>query len=109
MQTVQEWPPRDAANAPFWEAAVEGRLLLRRGGDQDWIEASGFGVIAAVGAPDASAPGTPATIALDEGLSVRSVVVGPGAADAAPGQRVRCVFAAEGDGVNVPQYVLDGP
>ncbi|MEQ9123638.1 MAG: OB-fold domain-containing protein [Alphaproteobacteria bacterium] len=123
-------PPRSPANAPFWDAAAEGRLMLQRRpstgevsldlasplapGDE-WFEASGRGVVKSfdIVTPE-TAPDMPrrqryvaALIDLAEGPCMPANIVGPDALDVAVGDQVRCVFEARGCGVNVPQFVRD--
>lgn len=121
-------PPRDDETAPFWDAAAEGRLLLRRrpgtgealapaldrpsGALADaieWFEATGFGQIHSLNIIEDDAVGqyVEALIDLDEGARMAANIVGPGAENAAAGERVRCVFEARGAGVNVPQFMRD--
>ena len=128
-------PPRNPDNAPYWDAAAEGRLLLQRcrrtgriwfyprhispatweADDAEWFEASGLGEVHSFSivhrAPEAAfqarAPYVVALIDLDEGARMMTNIVGPGALDVAIGDRVRCVFEARGDGVNAPQFVRE--
>lgn len=105
-------PLRNDETAPFWDAAVEGRLLLRRQHANDvaeWFEASGFGRIYSLNIIEDDAVGqyVEALIDLDEGARMPANIVGPGAGEATAGERVRCVFEARGNGVNVPQFMRD--
>jgi len=93
------FPPEDAEHAPFWEAAAEGRLVLRDA-DSAWAEVSGLGAIENI-------EGGGVTVRLDEGLRFNSRMIGPMAGTEKPGDRVRCVFEARGGGVNLPCFVLD--
>ena len=112
-------PGKTAANAPFWEAAAEGRLLLRRSrqtgaiwcgatssdpADAEWFEVSGDGSVLrfAIDQSDAIAQ-----IALKEGGRITTHIIGPGAQDTCVGDAVRCVYAAVGNGCNVPQFVRE--
>lgn len=120
-----------AADAPYWEAAASGRLLLRRSrstgevwrhdvqpppqADGEWFEATGKGVVRSLivlhGADDpATAALTARVVAeiqLEEGPTMHAAIIGPGALDARTGDAVRCVFEARGQGVNVPQFLRE--
>lgn len=120
-------PPRDAATAPFWDAAAEGRLVLQRrhedgavvapalertppvlpAEDAAWVEVSGMGRIKRIAIVEGRTPEryVEAEIALDEGAMISANIVGPGAAEAEVGERVRCVFEARGNGQNAPQFI----
>lgn len=123
-------PKRTPDTDPYWEAATEGVLLLRRSPstgateigaapapapDSEWIKASGRGQIYSFSIvrrhPDpvfnAYAPYPIALIDLEEGPRMLAHIVGPSALEAAIGDPVRCVFEARGDGVNAPQFLLD--
>jgi uncharacterized OB-fold protein len=115
----QTLPEKTDANAPFWDAASEGRLLLRSSRqtgavwcgvalfdpvDAEWFEASGDGSIlrSAIDQSDVKAE-----IQLVEGGRITTQIIGPGALDARIGDAVRCVYAAAGNGCNVPQFVRE--
>jgi uncharacterized OB-fold protein len=128
-------PQQNADNAPYWDAAAEGRLLLQRcsksgqvwfyprqispatwdPADVEWFEASGKGVVHSFSIVHrASEPGyrplTPFVVALidlAEGARMMTNIIGPDALDVAIGDAVRCVFEARGDGVNVPQFIRE--
>lgn len=128
-------PARNADNAPYWDAAAEGRLLLQRcrktgqvwfyprqispatwaPEDVEWFEASGRGEVHSFSIVHrASEPGyqslTPFVVALidlEEGARMMTNIIGPNALAVAIGDKVRCVFEARGEGVNVPQFLLE--
>ena len=122
-------PARDQNTAPFWDAAAEGRLLLQRRLDDgavlapsldrtppvlppeaaEWFEASGYGQIKRIAIVEGRMPAryVEAEVLLDEGALISVNIVGPGAAEADVGERVRCVYEARGDGQNAPQFVRD--
>jgi len=111
--------------AAFWEAAKEGRFLIRRCldcarthwfprslcpfcmGETDWEEASGMGEIYTYSITRKARP-QPFVIAyvtLDEGPKMMTNIVDCDPASVRIGQRVRLVFkATEGDGPPVPMF-----
>lgn len=125
-------PAPTADTAPYWDAAAEGRLLLRRcrrtgalslgaapppepPEQTEWVEATGRGHVHSFTVahihPDAAfnrrTPYVVALIDLEEGVRMLAHVVGPSALDVAVGDAVRCVFEARGGGFNVPQFLRE--
>lgn len=123
--------PRDPASAPFFDAAAEGRLLVRRsaatgeylppaaqvdsagGTELEWVEAAGTGRIASWAAvhrkPDAQGRTFPVVVAiveLDEGpwLHARIVRAAPG--DVASGAPVTVEFVRPEGGETLPVFAL---
>ena len=101
----------DSETKSFWDAAADGRLLLKRccetrrffhyprerspftGGETEWAEASGLGEIYSCSLVlRAQSPYCIAYIRLDEGPIILSNVVADDLAKLAIGQRVRVVF-----------------
>jgi uncharacterized protein len=128
-------PRRNADNAPYWDGAAEGRLLLQRcrksgqvwfyprqispatwdAADVEWFEASGLGEVHSFSIVHrASEPGyrplTPFVVALidlEEGARMMTNIIGPNALGVAIEDKVRCVFEARGEGINVPQFLRE--
>ncbi len=123
--------PRRIANpnvlpetAAYWQAANEGRLLVKRCGDcrahhhyprdicpfclsanTEWATASGLGTVysfSTMGQGDAAY--TLALVTLDEGVTMMSNLVDAGPDDLSIGQRVRVVFKASDNGQAVPMF-----
>ncbi|ODT38279.1 MAG: hypothetical protein ABS55_01070 [Lautropia sp. SCN 70-15] len=119
-------------SAPYWNAAREGKLLVRKcracgefhfmprylcpkcwSHDLDWVEATGKGVVHSFSivrrAPAAAfgdrVPYVVALIDLEEGPRMMANVVGEGALDTRIGDEVRVVFEDRGDGARIPQFV----
>jgi uncharacterized OB-fold protein len=117
------WP--DAK--PYWEAAAEGRLLVKAcnacdqayfyprplcpfcmSDDTRWLECSGGGEVYSF-TVTARAPvfQVPALITLDEGPTMMSAIVDADPASVAIGQRVRVAFAPTVDGQPIPVFRVD--
>ena len=134
MYTMDARLPSPVSNAdslPYWNAAREGRLLIRKckacgelhfmprylcpvcWSDQlEWVEAKGTGsvhsftVIRRAPSP-VFAPHTPYVVALidlDEGPRMIANVLGNGALETRIGDRVRVTFEDRGDGAMLPQF-----
>jgi hypothetical protein len=112
-------------NKPFWDAAAQGRLLLKRCRDcgqphyypralcpfcfsdnTEWVDARGTGEIYSYsvmrrGAP---VPYTLAYVTLDEGVSMLTNLVDCDFDALAIGQRVKVVFKPSEDGAPVPVF-----
>ncbi len=128
-------PVANADSAPYWAAARERRLLIRRCRDcgashfmprhlcpscwsdqLDWIDASGGGsvhsyTIVRRASAAAFAPLTPyvlALIDLDEGPRMVSNILGSDALQVRIGDRVRLTFEDRGDGHLLPQFERAG-
>ena len=123
-------PEPNGDSRPYWDAARERRLVIRRCRDcgakhfmarhlcpqcwsdrLDWIDskgaATGARFIIVHRAPTAPFTGqTPYVVALvhlDEGPRMMANIVGDGALDVAIGERVRVAFE-ERDGMTIPQF-----
>lgn len=129
-------PAPNADSLAYWEAARDGRLVVRRcqacgkhhfmpraqcpacWSDQlEWVDSSGCGTVYTMStvhrAPTADfaaiVPYVIALIDLDEGVRMFANVVGDGAEKVAIGDRVQVTFEHRGDGVQVPQFVRVDP
>jgi uncharacterized OB-fold protein len=128
-------PTPTAWSAPYWAAARECRFIIQEcrscqrpimypkrfcphclGDDLSWRQSPGRGEIYSVtvqhaGAPTGFAELVPFAIAiirLDEGVRLMSNIVGPGALEAACGDRVIVDFRSVGGGeVILPVFRLD--
>jgi len=126
--------PQPVANAdslPYWNAARERRLVIRRcrtcgevhfmprhlcptcwSADLEWIDAKGGGtvhsytVIRRASAPAFASrvPYVVALIDLDEGPRMMANVLGDDALSMAIGDRVQLTFEDRGDGALIPQF-----
>ena len=118
-------PIVDSTNAPFWQAASEGVLLIKRckacgeahwyprpfcphcgSGDTDWVPASGSGTIYSytVTRKAGPAPYVLAYVTLDEGVTMLTNLVDGEIEALRIGQRVQVTFRqAEGGGA-VPVF-----
>ncbi|OZI34823.1 hypothetical protein CAL29_15260 [Bordetella genomosp. 10] len=111
---------------PFWQAAAEGRFLLRRcaacaqahwyprprcplcGGDAAWTEGSGRGrVYSFTTVAHAEAPFVLAFVTLAEGPSMLTHLVNPPADGWAIGDAVRVTFAATDGSYPLPVFEPD--
>ncbi|MEX3841491.1 Zn-ribbon domain-containing OB-fold protein [Paraburkholderia sp. BR10882] len=118
-------PPRVLPEAmPFWEAAKDGRLLVKRCADcgqthyyprdicphclsanTEWVESKGKGAIyscSTMGKEEARY--TLAYVTLDEGVHMLSNIVDCDPATLAIGQRVQVVFEPSDGGYPVPMF-----
>jgi len=125
-------PHPNGDSLPYWDAARDRRLLIRRcnacgkphfmprhqcphcWSDQlEWVESNGRGTVHSFSivhrAPTTTfAANTPYVIALidlDEGPRMFANVIGKGAVDVAIGDRVHVTFEDRGDGALVPQFM----
>ena len=124
-------PEPNADSRPYWNAAREGRLLIREcrscgtrhfmprsacphcWSDQlDWLESAGvgtvqsFSVVHRAPTPDfgAHTPYVIALVDLDEGPRMFANLLGADAQSVAIGDRVHVVFEERGDGLKLPQF-----
>ena len=133
-QTTLPQPFANGDSKPYWDAARERRLVIRKckacgvlhfmprhlcpacWSDQlEWVDAKGSGTIhsftvirrapAAVFAP--RAPYVVALIDLDEGPRMLANVLGEDALDTRIGDRVKVTFEDRGDGAMIPQFIRD--
>lgn len=131
MLTPLPAPEPNADSLPYWNAAREGRLLIRRcttcgethfmprylcpycwSDRLEWMDSKGAGTVHSFSivhrAPTptfaAVAPYVIALVDLDEGPRMFANVVGDDGRHVAIGDRVRVVFEDRGDGAKVPQF-----
>lgn len=117
-------PLIDAATAPYWAAADEGRLSTRRcqacgqlhwyprpicpfcQGDTDWVPLSGQGRIYSVSVTRKAGPIAYAIayVELDEGITMLSNIVDCDLDRLAIGQRVQVCFQPAEDGRMIPMF-----
>jgi hypothetical protein len=133
MQTPTKLPApvANADSRPYWAAASEGRLVIRKckacgqlhfmprylcphcWSDQlEWVEARGTGSVHSFtiirrASDPAFAPLVPypvALIDLDEGPRMMANIVGPEALAVKIGDRVQVTFEDRGEGAKLPQF-----
>jgi len=123
-------PELNPETAPFWEAADQGKLLLRRclacqvviwyprsicpdchSTDTEWFEASGRGVVYScttvrrgVGEFAEASPFNLSYIELAEGPRILSNVIDADPESIEIGQSVEVVFASTGNGTALPRF-----
>ncbi len=124
-------PEPNSDSRPYWDAAREGRLVVRQcracgqrhfmprgqcpacwSDDLEWIDCSGFGTVYSLSTvhraptPDFAgiAPYVVALIDLDEGPRMFANIVGAGARDASIGERVQVAFERRGESMALPQF-----
>jgi uncharacterized protein len=124
-------PEPNADSRPYWDAARERRLVIRRcracgakhfmprngcpicwSEDLEWVDASGrgtvhtFSIVRRAPLPEfaANAPYVVAMVDLDEGPRMYANIVGEGALQVAIGDRVQVTFEDRGDGFLLPQF-----
>jgi uncharacterized OB-fold protein len=135
MNSSLPQPVANADSLPYWTAARERRLVIRRcrscgelhfmprhlcpncwSDDLEWIDAGGggavhsFTIIRRASAP-AFAPRVPYVVALidlDEGPRMMANVLGDDALSVAIGDRVQLSFEDRGDGALIPQFQRAG-
>ena len=119
-------PAESPDNAAFWQAAREGRLLVRHCkscgkphwyprtlcpfcmGETEWKQASGRGTVYSLSVTRRAGP-TPFCIAyveLEEGVSMMTNIIDCDLDAVRIGQPVRLKFAATADGAPVPAFTL---
>ncbi|CAG9194590.1 Predicted nucleic-acid-binding protein containing a Zn-ribbon [Paraburkholderia sabiae] len=124
-------PVPNADSLPYWNAAREQRLLIRKctacqalhfmprhlcpecWSDQlEWVESKGMGTVhsftvihrAPISAFAARTPYVVALIELDEGPRMMANVIGDDALSVGIGDRVGVTFEDRGDGAMIPQF-----
>jgi len=117
-------PEITSETAPYWQAANEGRLLLRRckisgkayhyprehspfvgGTDTEWITASGLGRVYSFSVQVRAKPAwCIAYVELDEGPLMLSNLCGVDFDKVSIGQRVQAVFVVSANGQKVPMF-----
>lgn len=131
MQSALPVPAVTADSKPYWDAAREGRLILKRCPEcsrphfpprhlcpscwtpaSEWITSSGLGSVysftvmhrAPLAEFNAKAPYVVALVDLDEGARMMANVIGDDALAVAIGDRVEVSFETRKDGFVVPQF-----
>jgi uncharacterized OB-fold protein len=131
MEASLPMPVANADSLPYWNAARERRLLIRKcngcgslhfmprhlcpdcWSDQlEWVESKGTGSVhsftvirrAPVAAFAVRVPYVVALIELDEGPRMMANVIGEDALSVCIGDRVRVTFEDRGDGAMIPQF-----
>lgn len=131
MTTKLPQPTPNADSKPYWDAARERRLVIRRcrscgafhfmprhlcpecwSEDLEWVDAKGTGAVhsyTVIRRPSnpAFAGQTPYVVALidlDEGPRMVANVLGDDALDTGIGDRVEVTFEDRGDGTMLPQF-----
>jgi uncharacterized OB-fold protein len=124
-------PEPNGDSLTYWNAASEGRLLIRQckvcgarhfmpryacpecwSDELEWIESQGQGSVqsfsvvhrAPLPAFAVNGPYVIALIDLDEGPRMFANIIGEGAREISIGERVKVSFEERGDGVLVPQF-----
>ncbi|GGA74706.1 DNA-binding protein [Nitratireductor aestuarii] len=115
----------NAETATFWNAAKEGRLLIKHctacdehhwyprthcphcgSGETEWVESRGEGSIYTFTVLRRNGGQIPCYVTLDEGISIFTNIVDCDPDDLAIGKRVRVRFREERNGTSVPVFVL---
>lgn len=116
----------NAETAPFWNAAAQGKLLIKRcescsshhyyprahcphcgSGETEWVESSGKGSIYTFTVLRLGGGTVPAYVTLDEGISIFTNIVDCEPDDLAIGKRVNVVFRDGKDDVTLPMFVME--
>lgn len=125
--TVSLNPRITAETAPFWDAANDGKLMLKRciesgkafypprnfspftgSTKTEWFEASGNGTVYSYSlSKRGENPQGLAYIELDEGPIILSAITDCDLDAVEIGQKVRVVFVAAPEGQNIPMFTLD--
>ena len=135
MSSLLPCPEPNGDSRPYWDAARENRLLIRKCCDcgtlhfmprhlcpacwsdkLEWVESQGrgtvntFSIIHRAPTPDfgANTPYVIAMIDLDEGPRMFANIIGENALQVAIGDRVWVTFEERGDGFKLPQFKLSG-
>jgi uncharacterized protein len=126
MSATEKYPAPEPnpETEPFWAAAREGKLLLKRctkckelhyyprticpfcfSDETDWVEASGSGTIYTYSVMRrVPAPYAIAYVALDEGVTLMSNIVDHDLDDLRIGQRVKLVFKESVSGQPIAMF-----
>jgi uncharacterized protein len=123
-------PALNPGDAPYFAAAAEGRLLLKKcrdcgqahhfprpfcpfcwSGNVEWSDAKGTGTVYSysVTRRGAGAPFCMAYVALDEGPTMMTNIVDVDLDTVKIGQRVKVVFKRSESGTAVPMFTLADP
>ena len=122
-QTSIPGPARAPGTEPFWQAALQGKLMLRRctkcgqvhyyprvqcpacWGDTEWVESAGTGEVYTFSEmARANPPYVIAYVMLDEGVAMMTHLVDCDPASICIGQKVRVVFRTAHDESVVPMF-----
>lgn len=115
----------DAATRPYWQAAAQGKLMIKRCkecsqvhfypralcphclGDTEWVESTGLGrVYSASTVQQADGDYIIAYVELDEGVTMLTNLVDAGAS-VAIGARVKVSMQPAANGLAIPMFVLE--
>ena len=132
MNSPLPCPVPNGDSRPYWDAAREGRLLIRKCSDcgtlhfmprhlcpacwsdkLEWVESQGrgtvntFSIIHRAPTPDfgANTPYVIAMIDLDEGPRMFANIIGKNALQVGIGDRVSVIFEERSDGFKLPQFI----
>lgn len=116
-------PKATADTGPFWAAAAQGKLLLRRcrecsqvhyyprpncpfcSGETDWVDSAGKGEIYTFSVMQrADPPYVMAYVRLDEGIAMMTNIVDCDPSAVAIGMKVKAVYRPTSDGTLVPMF-----
>jgi hypothetical protein len=116
-------PSISAENKPYFDAAVEGKLLIKRctacgkphfypraicpfcfSERTEWLQAKGTGTIHTYSVMRAGAPYVIAYVTLDEGVTMMTNIVDCDFDQVRIGQKVKVTFAAADGGGKVPMF-----
>jgi uncharacterized OB-fold protein len=124
VERILKDPVKTAETAPFWDAAKEGRFLVKRckttgrsfwyprtyspfvaGGETEWVEASGEGVIYSYSVMRRAKPSyVMAYVTLDEGPTMMTNIVDCDPDSLNIGDRVTVVFKSTEGGDELPMF-----
>ena len=125
QQRIPAAPAPNVENRPFWDAAQQGRFLIKRctgcgeahfypraicphcfSADTEWQESTGEGVIYSVSVMRrVPVPYAIAYVTLDEGVTVMTNILDADLDSLRIGQRVKVAFRGSDGGSRVPVFV----
>ncbi|MGE5639771.1 MAG: Zn-ribbon domain-containing OB-fold protein [Clostridia bacterium] len=116
-------PSINAENKPYFDAAAQGKLLIKRcaacgkrhfypravcpfcfSERTEWLEAKGTGTIYTYSVMRVGAPYVIAYVTLDEGVTMMTSIVDCDFDKVRIGQRVKAIFVASEGGTQVPMF-----